>query len=53
MAVLRVLGCWLHSYKEQVFLYARDFAADWTTNVAERGAKAAKRHQTVSDTCTP
>jgi hypothetical protein len=34
--------------KEQVFLFTRDFAADWTTNVAERGAKSAKRHQAVS-----
>jgi Transposase IS66 family len=42
------LGCWLRGYKEQVFLFTRDFAADWTTNVAERGAKAAKRHQAVS-----
>jgi transposase len=42
------LGCWLQQYKEQVFLFTRDFAMDWTTNVAERGAKAAKRHQAVS-----
>jgi transposase len=42
------LGCWLRDYKEQVFLFTRDFAADWTTNVAERGARAAKRHQAVS-----
>jgi hypothetical protein len=42
------LGSWLRDYKEQVFLFTRDFAADWTTNVAERGAKAAKRHQAVS-----
>ncbi|MGH3125839.1 MAG: IS66 family transposase, partial [Streptosporangiaceae bacterium] len=42
------LGCWLRDYKEQVFLFTRDFAADWTTNVAEQGAKAAKRHQAVS-----
>ena len=42
------LGCWLRDCKEQVFLFTRDFAADWTTNVAERGAKAAKRHQAVS-----
>jgi hypothetical protein len=33
------LGCWLRDYKEQVFLFTRDFAVDWTTNVAERGAK--------------
>jgi transposase len=42
------LGCWLRSYKEQVFLFTRDFAVDWTNNVSERGAKAAKRHQAVS-----
>ena len=42
------LGCWLRDYKEQVFLFTRDFAVDWTNNVAERGAKAAKRHQAVS-----
>jgi hypothetical protein len=41
-------GCWLRDCKEQVFLFTRDFAVDWTTNVAERGAKAAKRHQVVS-----
>jgi transposase len=42
------LGCWLRKYKEQVFLFTRDFAVDWTNNVSERGAKAAKRHQAVS-----
>jgi hypothetical protein len=42
------LGSWLQQYKDQVFLFTRDFAVDWTTNVAERGAKAAKRHQAVS-----
>ena len=42
------LACWLRDYKEQVFLFTRDFAVDRTTNVAERGAKAAKRHQAVS-----
>jgi transposase len=42
------LGCWLRHYKEQVFLFTRDFAVDWTNNVSERGAKAAKRHQAVS-----
>ena len=41
-------GRWLREYKEQVFLFTRDFTVDWTTNVAERGAKAAKRHQAVS-----
>jgi hypothetical protein len=42
------LGTWLRDYKEQVFLFTRDFAVDWTNNVCERGAKAAKRHQAVS-----
>ncbi len=42
------LGCWLRQYKEQVFLFTRDFTVDWTNNVSERGAKAAKRHQAVS-----
>jgi hypothetical protein len=42
------LGCWLREYKEQVFLFTRDFTVDWTNNVSERGAKAAKRHQAVS-----
>jgi transposase len=42
------LGCWLRDYKEQVFLFTRDFSVDWTNNVSERGAKAAKRHQAVS-----
>ena len=39
-------GC--RGYKEQVFLFTRDLAVDWTNNVSERGAKAAKRHQAVS-----
>jgi hypothetical protein len=42
------LGCWLRDYKEQVFLFTRDFNVDWTNNISERGAKAAKRHQAVS-----
>jgi transposase len=42
------LGCWLREYREQVFLFTRDFAVDWTNNVSERGAKAARRHQAVS-----
>jgi hypothetical protein len=42
------LGCWLRDYKEQVFLFTRDFDVDWTSNVSERGAKKAKRHQAVS-----
>jgi transposase len=42
------LGNWLREYKEQVFLFTREFAVSWTNNVSERGAKAAKRHQAVS-----
>jgi transposase len=42
------LACWLRDYKEQVFLFTRDLSVDWTNNVSERGAKAAKRHQAVS-----
>jgi hypothetical protein len=42
------LGTWLREYKEQVFLFTREFAVSWTNNVSERGAKAAKRHQAVS-----
>jgi transposase len=42
------LATWLRDYKEQAFLFTRDFAVDWTNNVSERGAKAAKRHQAVS-----
>jgi transposase len=42
------LACWLRDYKEQVFLFTRNFSVSWTNNVSERGAKAAKRHQAVS-----
>jgi transposase len=42
------LGTWLRDYKQQVLLFTRNLAVDWTSNVAERGAKAAKRHQAVS-----
>ncbi len=42
------LGCWLRQYREQVFLFTREFAVSWTNNISERGAKAAKRHQAVS-----
>jgi hypothetical protein len=41
-------ACWLRDCKEQVFLFTRDFSVDWTNNVSERGAKAARRHQAVS-----
>ena len=36
------LGCWLEQYREQVFLFTRNFAVSWTNNVSEQGAKAAK-----------
>jgi hypothetical protein len=42
------LGTWLWDDKEQVLLFTRDFRVDWTNNISERGAKAAKRHQAVS-----
>jgi hypothetical protein len=42
------LARWLRGYKEQVFLFTRDFDVDWVNNVSERGAKKAKRHQAVS-----
>jgi len=42
------LACRLRNYKEQVFLFTREFAVSWTNNVSERGAKAAERHQAVS-----
>jgi hypothetical protein len=41
-------GTWLRDYKEQVFLFTREFTVSWTNNVSERGAKAARRHQAVS-----
>ena len=47
------LGCWLRDYKEQVLLFTHDFAVDWTNNISESGAKAAKRHQAAPATGTP
>src|SRR5262249_30711691 len=41
-------GCWLRDYADQVWLFSREPAVEWTNNVSERGAKAAKRHQAVS-----
>ncbi len=43
-----VLGCWLRDYADQVWLFTREPAVEWTNNVSEQGAKAAKRHQAVS-----
>ena len=42
------LGCWLQEYTEQVWLFTREFAVEWTTNSAERAVKGPKRHQAVS-----
>jgi hypothetical protein len=42
------LGSWLQSYAAQVWLFTSEPAVEWTNNVSERGAKAAKRHQSVS-----
>jgi transposase len=42
------LSSWLRSYADQVWLFTGDPAVEWTNNVSERGAKAAKRHQAVS-----
>ena len=35
------LGCWLEHYREQVFLFTRNFAVSWTNNISEQRAKAA------------
>jgi hypothetical protein len=43
-----VLGCWLREYAGQVWLFTSEPAVEWTNNVSEQGAKAAKRHQAVS-----
>jgi hypothetical protein len=43
------LGRWLREYREQAWLLTRDFAVPRTNHVSERGAKAAKRHQAVSE----
>jgi transposase IS66 family protein len=42
------LGSWLRAYADQVWLFTSQPAVEWTNNVSERGAKAAKRHQAVS-----
>ena len=42
------LGSWLHGYAPRVWLFTSDPAVEWTNNVSEQGAKAAKRHQAVS-----
>jgi hypothetical protein len=42
------LATWLKTHAEQVWLFTRNLAVDWTSNAAERGIKPAKRHQAVS-----
>jgi transposase len=42
------LGMWLRDYADQVWLFTSEPAVEWTNNVSEQGAKAAKRHQVVS-----
>jgi hypothetical protein len=42
------LAAWLKTHAEQVWLFTRNLAVDWTSNAAERGVKPAKRHQAVS-----
>jgi transposase len=42
------LGSWLRGYADQVWLFTSEPAVEWTNNVSEQGAKAAKRHQAVS-----
>ena len=42
------LATWLQDYAPQVWLFTRQASVDWTNNVSEQGAKAAKRHQAVS-----
>ena len=38
----------LREYKEQVRLFTREFAVEWTSNSAERAVSGPKRHQAVS-----
>jgi hypothetical protein len=42
------LASWLRDYKEQVWLFTRELAIEWTNNCSEQAVKAAKRHQAVS-----
>jgi hypothetical protein len=37
------LGCWLQEYKEQVWLFTREFAVEWTTNSAGSAPSARGR----------
>jgi transposase len=42
------LGRWLRDYKEQVWLFTREFSVEWTNNCSEQAIRTAKRHQAVS-----
>ena len=42
-----VLGCWLHQYADQVWLFTANLGVDWTNNCSEQAVRAAKRHQAV------
>ena len=43
-----VPGTWLKEHASQVWLFTAEPSAEWTNNISEQGAKAAKRHQAVS-----
>jgi Transposase IS66 family len=47
------LAGWLRAYKEQVFLFTRDFAVNWTNNISERGARPRSAASQSRDTGTP
>jgi len=42
------LGCWLRDHADQVWLFTKVPAVEWTSNSAERAVKGPKRHQAVS-----
>ncbi len=45
------LGCWLQEYKEQVWLFTREFAVEWTSNQAERAVRPVKVQMRPSGGC--
>ncbi len=45
------LGCWLQEYKEQVWLFTREFAVEWTSNQAERDVRPVKVQMRTSGGC--
>ena len=47
------LACWLAEYKEQVFLFTRNFAVSWTNNVSERGRRQPSGTKPSRATGTP